>query len=878
MPLAPRTRLGAFEIIEFVGAGGMGEVYRARDTRLARTVALKILPKDFPHSGGLRERFEREAKSISSLNHPNICVLHDIGTEGGIDFLVLEFLEGEGLDGILKKGPLPVADAIRLGVEIASALDAAHHAGVVHRDLKPGNVIVTKTGAKLLDFGLAKNIRPVLAGVEGETLTQGVTASGTIVGTLQYMAPEQLEGKDADARTDIFACGCVLYEMLTGEKAFPGRNAASIIGAIMSGRTADLAVQQPPIPAPLRRIVATCLAKDPDDRFQTARDLKRALEWSQSAEAPPPPPRRTLLPWAVAIVCAIGAGLAGWALVRGRATAPPLAAARFHFSEPEGAWMQRFITQQSTAIAPSGGRIAMIAADAKGSRIWLRSLDSITATPLAGTEGALFQFWSPDSKSIAFYADGKLKRMAADGGAPVPICDLPGGWSGTWGTNGEMIVAGSRAVTYRIRIDSGAVTPWKRVLWPRFLPDGRHLIYVTIQPQGFLAQVEDLSTGAVTPLASTHTQAIFVPGAQAPRRGYLIFGRDSTLLAQSVDLDRPAASVAVPIAEHVPYFSPTGWSEFDASADGHLVFGVGSPGSNLTWIDRSGHVTPLSNSTRDYWSSARQDRTSSRIAADVYDLARGGTDLWVLDERTGASERITFEPGVEAVPVWSPDGRRIVYGSAQRTAPQLRVLGLGENGTRAEFPPGAFQLPVDWSSDGRWIAYQTSGGDMASEIWFASAGEDRKLYPVIQNPLFNTVGPAFSPDGKYLAFSSNESGRQEVYVQAIEFGPPPRTTGGRVRVSLNGGTVPRWRRDGGELFFLSPDLGVMSSAVQRGTPPKFASPARIVSLPASINTMNPSGVHFDVDATGTRFLVLNRTRPSTDRLQMILNWQALLKP
>lgn len=880
MALAAHTRLGSFEVLNPIGSGGMGEVYRARDTRLDRTVALKILPPGSVDHPGARERFEREAKAISSLKHPNICVLHDVGKDNGIDFLVLELLEGQSLQQVLSKGPLPVRDAIRLGIEITAALDAAHSAGVMHRDLKPANVIVTKSGAKLIDFGLAKTITPAVAGADGATLTSDQTKEGSIVGTLQYMAPEQLEGKPAGARSDVFAFGCVLYEMLTGSPAFSGNTAASVIAAIMSGEPKALVATERPIPLTLQRIVRSCLAKDPDERFQTARDVKRALEWAAD-EAPIRHSRASVLPWLLAAGCALGIVFATGVLMKRRATAPPPpAAVRFRLSEPEGAWLQRFITTKSLAIAPSGGGVAMIANDAHGPRIWIRSLDSLTAVPLGGTEGAITLFWSPDSKYIAFYAGTKLKKVPADGGgAPVTICDLPNVWMGTWTSNDEILVSTDPgASAARIRADTGAVVQRKAAPWPAFLPGGKEILYLSMNPEGYRVQLEDLSTGRVTPLMQTDTQAVFAPAMDGSRRGYVLFGRGSTLLAQPLDPGNPKVEgEAIPIAEHVPFFQPTAWSEFDVSVDGNLVFGTGESQADLVWMDRSGNESRIPGESKDYWNAPRIDPKSPKMATDVYDLATGGLDIWTVDQRTSAAERITSDPGAEALPVWSPDGRQMAFGSAQREGPQLRVLQVGQHDSPATYPPGNFQGPSDWSPDGRWIAFNTAGELRRGEIWFASARPDRKVYPVVQDQPFDCSFGAFSSDGKYLAYSSDQGGRHEIYVQAIDSGVPPHVIGEKMRVSVSGGSAPRWRRDGRELFFLSPDQEMMSASVMPGSPPRFGTPVRLYTLPASINSMDPSGVFFDVDADGSRFLVINRRRPQADHLQMILNWQALLK-
>jgi Tol biopolymer transport system component len=476
-------------------------------------------------------------------------------------------------------------------------------------------------------------------------------------------------------------------------------------------------------------------------------------------------------------------------------------------------------------------------------------LGSLEPVALAGTEGAHSLFWSPDSKYIGFFANRKLSRIGVSGGAPVPVCALPVLWSATWSPQGEIVAVQSRTATVRIRADTGVASPSHQALWPHFLPDGKQLLYVKEENNVSYVYLEDFPSGRANRLMRSDTQAIYVPASDGSRTGFVLFGVGSTLLAQRLNPElAKTEGEPVAVAEHVLYFRPTSWSEFDASPDGHLVFGAGVPSARLLLMDRSGKEIGIPGESRPYFSTARFDRSFSRIAADVYDMTQGATDLWLINRETGAGQRITFDPDVESSPVWSPDGRRLAFASASRTSPpQLRVLTLSAPGQIDAYPSGKFQLPLDWSLDGRWIAYQTTGGDRSGEIWFASESSDRNIYPGIEQEPFKHGSPAFSPNGKYLAYSADESGRPEIYVQAFDSGTPPKLTGEMHRVSLDGGTAPRWRRDGCELFFLSLEQDIMSISVNPQSSSPFGKPARLFTLPASVNTMNPTGVGFDVD-------------------------------
>ena len=867
MPLTAGTRLGPYEIVAPIGSGGMGHVYRARDTRLDRTVAIKVVKEQFT------ERFEREYRAISALNHPRICTLHDIGSHEGVGYLVMEFVDGKPL-----KGPLPLTDALRTAIQIADALEAAHAKGIVHRDLKPGNILTTNSGIKLLDFGLAAFARSGIRATD-VTMTTPLTMEGQIVGTLQYMSPEQLEGKEADARSDIFSFGVVLYELLTGRRAFEGSSPASLIAAILKEEPPPLTPMQVGSNA-LDHTLRKCLAKDPARRWQTATDLRDELVWiaeTTPVAQPESVSRRALLPWiGGATAGAASAGIAAWAL-RGKSVSAPARAVRFRLPAPEGVWPERVITRQSLALSPVGGRIATIASDERGPMIWVQRLDSLKATALPGTEGAQMVFWSPDGQFIGFFAGGQIKKISAEGGTPLPICDLPQPWSATWNKDEEIVASSPALSSWLISVRSGAIRTFPWVFWPRFLPDGKHLICVKLDPkiEPFRASVEELSTHRSKDLFRTDTEVIFAPDRAGTSIGHLIFGRGSTLLTQRFDTGRlTMIGDPEPLAEGVPFFRPTAWSEFDVSADGVLIFSAASPKAQLTWVDRSGHPVGTIGGLQNFFGGLRISPDGRKIAVDVADLANGGTDIWVYDLVKSLSERVTFEPGVEASPVWSPDGKRLVFASAQSGSPQLRMKFLSDHGIGDAFAPSEFQLPLDWSPDGRWIFFQTTGGEMNASIWLASVS-DRKIMPLVQSS-FDSSAPALSPDGRFLAFSANETGRSEIYVQRFESGDTPKMTGERRRVSQDGGNMPRWRRDGKELFFVAPDRRIFAVSANGSKDLEFGTPSPLFRLPAASRIGATSAFSYDFSPDGQKFLLANRDAASSP-LHVLVNWQATLK-
>ncbi len=822
MTLTAGSRLGPYEIQEAIGAGGMGEVYKALDTRLERTVAIKVLPDHLSRDEDVRRRFEREAKTISSLSHPHICALYDVGSQDGVEFLVMEFLEGETLTDRLSKGPLPAEALLRFAIEIADALEKAHRQGIIHRDLKPANVMLTKSGVKLLDFGLAKAVAPVNGNSSMTalpTVAPNLTQAGTILGTFQYMAPEQLEGKEADARTDIFSFGAVLYEMATGRKAFEGKSQASLIGSILRDEPAPISVVQPMTPPALDRVVKTCLAKDPEDRWQTARDVLLQLKWIQEggslAGLPAPVAarrkNRERLAWTVAAALALAAAAFAFAFFR---RAPqPLRTVRFEIGTPEDV-----TSVDAPRISPDGRSIAFNAVDATGkTRIWVRPLNALLAQPLAGTEGTTRPFWSSDSRYIGFFADGKLKKIDAAGGPAQKICDAPTGSDGTWSAEGVILFDGrANDPIYRVAASGGtpvvAVKPEasrkeSTVGWPEFLPDGRHFLYLTTgdKPDDSLYRIGLIDSKESLPLAPAQTLVVYAPP------GYLLFVRDKTLVAQPFDLkSRKTTGEPVPLAEHIATDS-VGLARLSVSRNGTLVYRTGESGNRMLWVDRTGKDLENLGEPGEFHNPTFSP-SGDRVAFDLADPRTGKPDIWVRDLARGVNSRFSFSAGDAAVPLWSPDGKRIVFESGPGWDLYEKPTG-GDGQERLLLHSDERKFPCDFTRDGRYLVYDSQSRETGWDVWVLPTFGDAKPYPLLKSR-FNELLPMVSPDGRYIAYLSNESGRNEVYVQTF---PNP---GGKWQISTAGGTEAKWRADGKELYYRSPDQKLMVVSIQAD--PNFA--------------------------------------------------------
>src|SRR5271169_3286023 len=876
MALTSGTKLGPYEIQSSLGAGGMGEVYRARDTRLGRDVAIKVLSSHLSSDPDLKARFEREAKAISALSHPHICHLYDIGSQDGTDYLVMELLEGETLADRLKKGPLPLKQALQYGIEIAEALEKAHTNGIVHRDLKPGNIMLTKSGAKLLDFGLAKPVPGVAAISSGSmaTMSQPLTVQGTILGTFQYMAPEQVQGHDADARSDLFALGAVLYEMMTGKRAFAGKSQISVMSAILEKEPEPVSSVQPMASSALDHVIQRALAKDPNDRWQTARDLIHELKWSAESAALPsaavPAARgsrtRETLAWLIsgALVVLLIAGAIWW-----RNSKPPVESMYFPAPLPFPA--------KDIAIAPNGHTIALVGyqESARKNMLWIYELGSHGARSLTGTEGASYPFWSPDGRSLAFFADAQMKKVKVAGGPVQTVCDAPSGRGGTWNKDGVIVFAPVvTAGLYRVPASGGTPTQISEIdrslgqsglRWPVFLPDGKHFLYLaanfTGQKGGNVVYVGSLDSNEKHfVVASTANAAYAAPG-------YLLFYRDKTLLAQPFDLKRFAltgeATVILPDVQFLPQVKR---AVFAVSDQGLLLAQSGSEAalSQLVWFDRKGNAVGTVGKPEVYGNVFLAPNGRS-MATDKTDMASLNIDVWTYELQSDSAKRLTFDPGIDSVPVWSPDATRLVFSSNRQTYFGLYVKNSdGATDEKSIVQDELGNFPSDWSRDGKYILY-CRGSDLGL-----------LTFPELKSSLFLKApsvlrNAQFSPDGKWVAYASNESGKWEIYVTSF---PDAR---GKWEVSTGGGEQPRWRGDGKELFYLSLDAKVMAAPVTTGAHFDAGTPVALFQSTPRQPVLVYDLFVYDVSRDGQRFLINTQVKQAESApMSVILNWPATL--
>ncbi len=879
MGLAAGAKLGPYEIQSPLGAGGMGEIYRARDTRLERDVAVKVLSAKLSSDPSARQRLEREAKAISKLSHPHICTLHDIGHQDGMDFLVMELVEGETLDHRLTKGPLLPEQTIRIAAQIADALAKAHKLGIVHRDLKPSNVMLTKTGAKLMDFGLAKEfgIAPLPDALTAMTAEQSkLTAEGTIVGTFQYMAPEQLEGKEVDARADIFALGTVIYEMATAQPAFAGRSRASLIAAILSSEPQPMKALQPMTPPALERVVKKCLAKDPDERWQSASDLAAELNWiaeggSQAGAAQYAPMTNRKwqrASWLLALtffLLAVVGGAAWWKASNRRL--PPM---YFHSPVPFAA--------NDLALAPDGRTLAMVAYSTQANNyvLWTHEVGGRQANSLVGTQGASYPFWSPDGKFIGFFADGKLKKVEAQGGQVQVLCDAPNGRGGTWNRDG-LIIFSPDALLGLSRVSSWGGSPVEMTKpdtsrfetshrWPVFLPDGKHFLYLAANFSGQF-EVNAIFLGALDSpekrlLVSTSSNAAYA------EPGYLLYMRDRTLVAQPFDLRRfVLRGEQHTLNDDVLYFPGVDRAVFSVFGGAILVTqtGKGASISQLTWYDRSGKQSGTVGTPGAY-NNVRLSPDGRRIATDQTDVDGRNIDVWIYDPARGATTRLTFDPSLDQVPIWSPDGKQILFASTRRLLgfhPYLKNTdGSGSEEELAGFGPGLQINPWDWSRDGKYALVRKG-----IELWYFS-WSDRVAKPLLQAKS-SVRNAQFSPDGRWFAYASNETGSMEIYVSSFP------SANGKWQVSTAGGQEPRWRHDGKELFYLSAEGKMMAVAVKTGASFEAGSPVALFQTRRRQPVSAQDLFSYDVSGDGQRFLIVSKMDEAhAAPLSILLNWSS----
>jgi Tol biopolymer transport system component len=877
MALTSGTKLGPYEIQAALGAGGMGEVYRARDTRLGRDVAIKVLPSHLSSDPDLKARFEREAKAISALSHPHICHLYDIGSQDGTDFLVMELLEGETLADRLPKGPLPLKLALQYGLEIAEALEKAHAHGIVHRDLKPGNIMLTKSGAKLLDFGLAKAAHGVATLASGSigTMSKPLTVEGAIVGTFQYMAPEQVQGREADARSDLFALGAVLYEMITGRRAFAGKSQISVMSAILEKEPEPVSSVQPMASPALDHVIQRALAKDPNDRWHTARDFMQELKWSAesaqltSAAVPAAATARRgreAFSWLVAstlLVILIAGAIWWWH------SKPAVEAMYFPAPLPFPA--------ADIAIAPNGHTIALVGyqESARKNMLWIYELGSHGARSLPGTEGASYPFWSADGRSLAFFADAQLKKLEVSGGPVQTICDAPSGRGGTWNKEGVIVLAPeTTAGLFRVPASGGTPTRISdfdksrgegSLRWPAFLPDGKHFLYLaanfTGQKGANAIFVGSLDSNEKRFVVEATSNAAYAPP------GYLLFYRDRTLLAQPFDLKRFAlvgeATVILPEIQYLPQVKR---AIFAVSDQGLLVAQSGGEAalSQLSWFDRKGNAVGAVGKPEVYGNVFLAPDGKS-VATDKTDMASLNIDVWTQELRRDSSKRLTFDPAIDAVPIWSPDAGQLVFASNRQTYFGLYVKNSdGANDEKVIVQGEVGNFPSDWSRDGKYILY-CRGPD----LWFVT-------YPELKSSLFLKAPSVFrngqfSPDGKWVAYASNETGKWEIYVTSF---PDAR---GRWQISSGGGEQPRWRGDGKELFYLSLDGKMMAAPVTTGAHFDAGTSVTLFQTTPRQPVLVYDLFVYDVSRDGQRFLINTQVKQSESvPMSMVLNWPAKL--
>ena len=860
----------------------MGEVYRAFDPTIHREVAIKILPASLAADANRLPRFEQEACATGALNHPNILVIHHVDTHDGAPYIVSELLEGETLRERLNGGRISQRKAIDYAQQIAHGLAAAHEKGIVHRDLKPENLFITKDERiKILDFGVAKLTEPDGNQSQTEIPTRRVdTGAGVVIGTVGYMSPEQVKGRAVDHRSDIFSLGVILFEMLSGRRAFQKDSPVETMSAILKEDPPDLSETNKTIAPGLERVVNHCLEKNPEARFHSARDLAFALEAlsgattasGQTMAAPALAAnrmtRRELVAWAAAGIAMVTV-IALLVLLSRRPTTESRAV-RLFLPPPEKTSFGLF------AVSPDGLRVTFVGTDASGKTLlWIRSLDSPNAQPLSGTDEAYYPFWSADSRSIGFFAGGKLKKIDLTGGPPQTLCNAINGRGGTWNREGVIVFAPTTTdPLYRVSASGGEPTPVTTLdrsrqesdhRWPYFLPDGRHFLY---SAQGghsgiYIGSLDTKENNRQ--LSDANSDAAYAPP------GYLLFLRESTLMAQAFDADKlQVTGDPFPIAEQVGYTVLGYKSLFSVSQTGVLAYSnINSWKTQLAWIDRSGRqVSVVGQPGYHFQTTLSPDE--KQIAVDDLD-SQGNRDIWLIELSRGNPSRFTFDPSIDAFPVWSPDGSSIVFVSNRGgvfNLYQKPTSGASNEELLLKTDSGGF--PMDWSADGRFLLFMVTDPKTRFDLWVLPMFGDRKPFPVLQTE-FNERSGRFSPDGRWIAYASDESGTYQIYVQGFPGG------GSKWQVSTNGGNWPMWRRDGKELYYVSADRKIMAVEVKgEGTTFERGLPQALFDVhPASLINAQ---ARFAVTGDGQKFLVNNTIGDATSApVAVVLNWTADLK-
>jgi len=890
MPLSSGEQLGHYKIVSMIGRGGMGEVYLGTDTRLGRSVAIKVSSREF------NDRFEREAQAISTLNHPNICTLYDVGP----NYLVMEYIEGETLSKTIERGPLPLDKALSYAVQIVDALAAAHAKGVIHRDLKPGNVIITKNGAKVLDFGLAKvgTEKPSAESAANiQTVTEPITRAGAILGTLYYMSPEQVEGKDADERSDIFSFGVVFYEMITGQRPFNGDTQAAVLAALLKDQPPLIGQRQPGVPRQLERVVRKCLEKKPDDRWHTARDLKPTLEMidldappmssasasvpisAQLPAAPDKPKSKSWLWPAVAAVLALALGVTAYSLWPREKD--PERAMRFQVKLPDN-----FSFYQYVSVSPDGHKLVFASRTGEGG-LWIHELDSLTWRALPETKGAVSPFWSPDSRFLGFAVGPDLKKIEVAGGPPQTLATLAGNnaGSGAWNKDGVIIFGhrgGRGDPLMRVSSAGGVPTPVTEVdrsrgetfhALPSFLPDGKHFVFLRTGTR----EVRGIYVGSLDAKpAEQPKERILANQYAAPYvDGNLFFMRDGTLMTQPFDEKKLQLSgEATPVAEHVGAEQSAGW--FSVSPTGVLAFRAGAQvtgGRQATWFDAQGkQIGTVGEQGPDGGYSISPDAT--RVGVRDAGVGANG-DIWLLEFARGVRTRFTFRQTPGSLPVWSPDGNKIIFSTGEAIY-EKASSGAGEEKELLK-KPGESLNPVNWSRDGRFLLYfQQNTPKTGNDIWvlpLSDSGAGAPKPVLLLATEFNEGQARFSPDGRWISYQSNDSGRPEIYVRPFNASGPALGQG-KWQISKDGGAVARWRADGKQIIFRAPDGSPMVADVTaNGTAFQTSAPRQLFPLPSGAAT------DWDVTPDGKRLLIpITRTQAVGDEpITVVLNWKASLK-
>jgi eukaryotic-like serine/threonine-protein kinase len=837
-------RIGPYELVSLLGSGGMGEVYRATDTRLNRTVAIKFLPEHLSRNEELRGRLEREARVVSGLNHPHICTLYDVGQHDDMDYLVMEYVEGETLADRLEKGALPLKRALQYSIELADALNAAHRHGVTHRDIKPGNIMLGKSGSKLLDFGLAK-----LAAPASSTFTTGAaptggpqTAKGTILGTVQYMAPEQLEGTEADARTDIFAFGGVLYEMVTGRKAFQGKSPASLIAAIMTSVPPPVSMFQALVPNTLDHLVRRCLAKDPEDRWQSAQDLKKELQWIAEAASEAeksgstsmsasPRSSREWFKWGLAGIGLVLGLILSAVFFRPTNTAPAVEGI-FQFGPPAGMTLASTQPFGGPAISPDGTRIVFAATRDDHTQLYIRSLVSLEPQALAGTENGHHPFWKPDNSAIGFFADGKLKTVSISGGSPLTLCDIGSprsnqGKGGTWNRSGDIVFATTRAEPlYHVSASAGTCEKVTTLdssrseeshRWPSFLPDGRHFVYL-VRGGGGAVYVGSLDSKERTLLFENHVSSV----VYAPP-GYLLFVRDENLMAQPFDAKSLKLSgEPLLVAGQVAIETRIDRALFSVSDNGKLLFYTASRTnrtSQVVQFDRN-HKQLGAFGLPTTYRGIRLSPDGQKVAyaRDPFSPA-AASRLWLLDLANGSQSSFSADTNTLSAqsPVWSADSKQVFFSARpSNNLPEKIYRTTFNSADKPELFLGSEQfrlIPLDVTRDGKFllmaaVPFRTPNG--RADLWFAALTRDTQKVEAQKflETSFEENDARFSPDGRWVAYASDESDKEEVYVRAFP------SAENKITISTAGGNSPKWRGDGREIFYLAPDRTLVAVTLE----------------------------------------------------------------